>query len=176
MQQKTATTCNSPSAVKIRYSPFSHDFPIIQLPLRPPQGHCGQGGEISQDQGKHRLVFFFRTPYRPWERRWLGITYTYIYICNIYIYRYYIVYIYIYIYYIAYLMDYIYITRWNIFDYTYSYNTPFDGLYMYNQMDSTVYNINQNMIGYIYITNRWWFWSDSWQLHIWNWISGDSLT
>ena len=47
-------------------------------------------------------------------------------------------------------MDYIYITRWNIFDYTYSYNTPFDGLYMYNQMDSTVYNINQNMIGYIY--------------------------
>ena len=34
---------------------------------------------------------------------------------------------------------YIYITRWNIFDYTYSYNTPFDGLYMYNQMDSTVY-------------------------------------
>ena len=60
---------------------------------------------------------------------------------NVYIYIYYIVYIYIYI--IAYLMDYIYIyiyiTRWNIFDYTYSYNTPFDGLYMYNQMDSTVY-------------------------------------
>ena len=63
---------------------------------------------------------------------------------------------YIYIYYIAYLMDYIYITRWNIFDYTYSYNTPFDGLYMYNQMDSTVYiyNINQNMTGYIYIYNQ----------------------
>ena len=63
MQQKTATTCNSPSAVKIRYSPFSHDFPIIQLPLRPPQGHCGQGGEISQDQGKHRLFFFFSGPH-----------------------------------------------------------------------------------------------------------------